>query len=391
MLQYEDYKKMPKTYQSPTSTDILRYLISNWIIVLGAPFLVAIIIAIYTLFIPNKFQSTANLLPSQRPTLGLDLFSEDGGLSSIASSVLGGNSDETNRYIVLLSSYSTNKKIVEKFNLVDVYEVYDADDEIGEAIKILAERSSFENLEEGNFVISVLDEDPLRAKEIADYYVILLNELNTQIVSKDARLYREFLETRYVKLITDLDSLQAEYINFQKNYGVFELPEQVKEYFNLMGQLTAQQLEAEVKLKVLANSVSTNSDVYKNQKAQYDAITNKLEEVYTDKDPENIILNFNDLAEIGSGYYDLFFQIEIQTEIQKFLLPLYEQAKMEEAKSLPIVSVIDEPRVALVKSKPRRSVIVILTGISAFILVTGYMIGRYSYLHNKEFFQSLKN
>ena len=64
---------------------------------------------------------------------------------------------------------------------------------------------------------------------------------------------------------------------------------------------------------------------------------------------------------------------------------------MEEAKSLPIVSVIDEPRVALIKSEPRRSIIVIFTGISAFILVTGYMVSRFTYLQNKEFFDSLRS
>jgi uncharacterized protein involved in exopolysaccharide biosynthesis len=382
---------MSESYSSPKSTDLLRYLISKWKILFGVPFFIAVIVAVYSLFIPNKFKSTANLLPSQRPTLGLDLFSEDGGLSSIASSVLGGSSDETNRYIVLLSSYSTSKQIIDKFDLVNVYEVAGADDEVGEAIKVLSERSSFENLEEGNFIISVLDEDPVRAKEMTDYYVQLLNDLNTKIVSKDARLYREFLELRYEKLIADLDSLQSEYVRFQKKYGVFELPEQVKEYFNLMGLLTAQQLEAEVKLEALSNTVSTSSDVYKAQKIQYEAITNKLNELYEDEDPQNIILNFNDLAEVGSGYYDLFFQLEIQTEIQKFLLPIYEQAKMEEAKSLPIVSVIDAPRVALVKSEPRRSIIVILTGISAFILVGAYLTTRYSYLTNKEFFDSLKS
>ncbi|HBZ37533.1 MAG: hypothetical protein CL662_03895 [Bacteroidetes bacterium] len=382
---------MSKKYHSPSSVDVIRFLFSNWKVVLGIPFLVAVIVAVYSLFIPNKFKSTANLLPSQRPSFGLDLFSEDGGLSSIASSVLGGNTDETNRYIVLLSSYSTSKKIIDKFDLINVYEVNGADDEVGEAIKVLNERSTFENLEEGNFIISVLDEDPVRAKEITDYYVQLLNELNTKIVSKDARLYREFLEIRYNQLIGDLDSLQQEYIKFQKQYGVFELPEQVKEYFRLMGLLTAQQLEAEVKLQALSSTVSTSSDVYKTQKVQYEAITKKLNELYNDEDPENIILNFNSLAEVGSEYYDLFFQIEIQTEIQKFLLPLYEQAKMEEAKSLPIVSVIDEPRVALIKSEPRRSIIVIFTGISAFILVTGYMVSRFTYLQNKEFFDSLRS
>ena len=381
---------MEEKFKSPPALEVLKFIISNWKIVFGLPFAISVIVAIYTLFIPNKYKSIANLLPSQRPTIGLDLFSEDGGLSSIANSVLGGESEETNRYIVLLSSYSTSKKIVDKFNLTELYEVEGMDDPVGEAISILSERSTFENLEEGNFIISVLDEDPVTAKQMADYYVILLNELNTKIVSKDARVYREFLEQRYIKLTSEIDSLQSEYIEYQKKYGVFEFPEQVKEYFNLIGILTAQQLEAEVKLNTISTTLNTQSDTYKNQKVLYDAITKKINELYRDEDPKNLILNFTNLAEVGSEYYDLYFQLEIQQEIQKFLLPLYEQAKMEEAKSLPIVTVVDEPRVAIKKSEPRRSIIVILSGITAFILVSGYMITRYSYIKNKEFFDSLK-
>ncbi len=382
---------MDSSFRSPSSTDVARYLIRNWKILFGLPFVVSVIVAIYTLFIPNKYQSTANLLPSQRPALGLDLFSEDGGLSSIANSVLGGSSDEANRYIVLLSSYSTSSTIVEKFNLTEAYDVAEADDPIGEAIDILSERSTFENMEEGNFVISVLDEDPVRAKEMADYYVQLLNQLNSNIVSQDARLYREFLEKRYNQLVTDVDSLQSRFVVFQKKYGVFELPEQVKEYFGLVGVLTARQLEAEVELEILSKNVSTSSMAYKTLEDQYNTITTKLEELYSDEDPQNLILNFNDLASIGSEYYELFFELEVQQEIQKFLLPLYEQAKMEEAKSLPIVTVVDAPRVPVKKAEPRRSIIVILSGISAFILVLVYLVARNSYVANKEYFDSLKS
>ncbi len=382
---------MSTGYQSPDFKDVLKYFIRNWKALFGIPFAIAVIVAIYTLFIPNKYRSTANLLPSQRPSIGLDLFSESGGLSSIASSVLGGESEEANRYIVLLSSFSTNKKVVEKFDLTNQYEVQGVDDPLNEAIKILADRTSFENMEEGNFIISVLDENPEQAKQMADFYVVLLNELNTSIVSRDAKQYREFLEKRYLTLLDDIDSLKTEYIDFQNRYGVFELPEQVKEYFNIIGLLTAQQLESEVKLEILSASTGTSSSVYATEKRQYDAISKKIDELYNDDDPKNLILNFNNLAQVGTEYYDLFFQLEVQQEIQKFLLPLYEQAKMEEAKSLPIVTVVDEPRVPLIKSEPRRSIIVILTGISAFILVLAYLLLRLSYIRNKDFIHSLKN
>lgn len=382
---------MSINYQQPSSINTIKYLINNWKAIIFVPLGIAIIIAIYTLFIPNKYKSTANLLPSQRPSFGLDLFSEKGGISSLANSVLGGNSDETNRYVVLLTSYTTSKNIIDEFGLIDIYDVSAAKDPTKAAIDILQDRSSFEGLEEGNFKISVLDEDPLRAKNIADYYIKLLNNLNAEIVSKDARLYREFLEKRYNKIISDLDSLQSEFTKFQEQHGVFELPEQVREYFNLVGLLTAQQLEAEIKLNVLSNSVNKSSEIYKSQLNEYQVISDKLNELYIDDNPKNLVLNFNNIAEIGSEYYDLFFQIELQFEIKKFLLPLYEQAKMEEVKSLPIVSVIDAPRIAILKSEPKRSLITISAGISSMILTILYLIARFSLISNRQYLSSLKN
>ncbi|WP_020404342.1 GumC family protein [Gracilimonas tropica] len=379
-------------YKSPSWPDIFRYLYKHKIAILGISFTVAVIVAIITLFIPNRYTSTANLLPSQRPSLGFDLFSEEGGLSSIASSVLGnGVSEESNRYIVLLSSYTTSKRVVEKFNLIEKYELSESQAPMKYAIDILSDRTTFESQEEGNFIISVEDEDPELAKDMAEFYITVLNEINTRIVTKDARQYREFIEKRYQKALTDADSLKQEIIRFQNKYGVIELPEQVKAYFSLIGGLTARQIESELKLKVLSETVKENSDSYRNAQIEYKSISRALNEAYSDSNRFNILLNFNELPYISTTYYELTLQAEIQGEIQKFLLPVYEQAKMEEAKSLPIVSVVDEPIVPKLKSYPKRSLIVIAAGFSAFILILLYFILKLSITKNKEYFAYFKN
>lgn len=379
-------------YNSPSWPEIFRYLYKNKIAILGISFAVAVIVAIITLFIPNRYTSTANLLPSQRPSLGFDLFSDEGGLSSIASSVLGsGVSEESNRYIVLLSSYTTSKQVVEKFDLIERYELSGSEAPMKNAMDILSERTTFESQEEGNFVISVEDENPETAKKMADFYIEILNEINTRIVTKDARQYREFIEKRYQKALADADSLKQRLIQFQNKYGVVELPEQVKTYFGLVGGLTARQIESELKLKLLSETVNENSDSYKNARIEYNSISKALNEVYSDTNKLNILLDFDKLPQISTSYYELTLQAEIQGEIQKFLLPVYEQAKMEEAKSLPIVSVVDEPIAPELKSYPKRSLIVIAAGISAFILVVLYFILQFSYKNNKEYFSYLKS
>lgn len=378
---------MKPEFNSPNGTETLKYLLHHKVQLFGIPFCVAVVIAIITLFIPNKYSSTANLLPSQRPSFGLDLFSEDGGLQSIASSVLSGETEESNRYIILLSSFSTSQKVIKRFDLMDQYE----SELMIDAVEELSDRTTFESMEEGNFLITVEDEDSVQARDMAEYYVGILNELNTEIVSKDARLYREFIEKRYLKSVEDISRLKNETISFQKEYGVFQLPEQAKEYFSIISALTVKELETEVKLALLEETVQKESPSYQAAQSELSAINQKLADVYNDTSNTNLLLNFGNLSEVGARYFELNLEKEIQTEIQKFLLPLYEQAKMEEAKSLPIVSIVDAPRVPEEKSSPKRSLIVISAGITAFILVLIYFILRLSIKTNREYLQYLKS
>lgn len=383
---------MTPTYNSPSWIDIFRYLFKQKYLILGISFAIACIVAIITLFVPNKYTSTANLLPSQRPNIGFDLFSDEGGLSSIASSVLGGGkSEEANRYIVLLRSYTTSKKVIEEFDLLEYYDVADSDAPMKYAMEMLAESTTFESKEEGNFIISVETEDPQLSKKMADYYVEVLNQINTDIVTKDARMYREFIGQRYQKALADADSIKSRLKEFQSKHGVIELPEQIKTYFGLIGGLTALQIESEFKLELLSETMLPSSDSYKNARIEYNSITRALNQVYADTNKSNILLDFTKLPEISTNYYEIMLASEIQAEIQKFLLPLYEQAKMEEAKSLPIVSVVDHPVVPEKKSAPSRSLIVIAAGLSAFILVCLYFILRFSYISNRDYFSYLKS
>jgi|AntRauTorckE6833_2_1112554.scaffolds.fasta_scaffold00041_15 capsule polysaccharide export protein KpsE/RkpR len=379
-------------YNSPSWPKIFRYLYRNKVAVLGISFTVAVIVAIITLFIPNRYTSTANLLPSQRPTLGFDLFSDEGGLSSIASSVLGGGgSEEANRYSVLLSSYTTSKRVVEKFNLLDVYEVRNSEAPMKFAIDILSERTTFEGKEEGNYIISVQAKDPELAKNMAEFYINVLNELNTEIVTKDARRYRAFIQRRYQKALTDADSIKQELIKFQRKYGVIELPEQIKTYFGIVGGLTARKIESELKLELLEQTINKSSDSYKNALIEYNSVGRALENVYQDTSRNNILLDYRNISEVSATYLELTLKAEIQAEIQKFLLPVYEQAKMEEAKSLPIVSVVDEPVIPKLKSSPKRSLIVAASGISAFLIIVLYFILKLSITNNREYFSYLKS
>jgi len=383
---------MKPSYKKLEWIEILRYLAGNWKNIVIVTFAISLVAAAISLFLPNEYKSTANLLPNKKHSLGMGFLANNGGgLSSLASTVFGQQDQQADRYYVLLQSYTTSKRVIDHFDLTHVYETAGSNHPILDAMGVLADNTTFEAKDEGNFVISTWDTDPERAKEMADYYVQILNELNTQIATREAREFRTFIEKRYRQSQADLDSLQNRFAAYQKKYGIFELPAQVSEYFSMLAGITTKKVEAEVQLQLLQQTVRKGSDTYRQAQARYEAVSQKLQQLYHDGDPDNIVLNFEELPEAGKQYFELKKDLEIETQIQKFLVPLYEQSKMEEAKSLPIVSVVDQPVVPTRKDRPHRSIIVILAALSTGILCCIYYIVKLSLQQNRDYIAYIRD
>lgn len=372
--------------------ELLATLLKNRIAVAGSVFSVMVITLLIVFFlVDNIYESTANLFPNRKTEVGLSLLDENGGLQSIASNFLGARDEESNKFIVLLSSYSVMKQVVDRFDLIEVYEVSETTFPLEDALDILDDRTDFLAHEEGNFTIHVRDKDPVRAKEMADYFVQLLNEINTRIETRDAAKFREFIEQRYEQSERDLMDLRDDYRALQKQYGVFELEGQVLQYLDLLGELSVKELEARLQMDYLKETIGEESQVYQQAEVQHRLVEAELAAAYTDDNPENFILNFNQLSDVGLQYFELQKRIEIETQIQTFVIPLLEQAKLDEVKNLPVVSVIDAPFAPEDKVFPRRSLIILLAGFSAFILIVLYMWVRLLFVKNHEVIQTLWN
>ncbi len=381
---------MAPEYKKLALPDIYRHLYQKKKVILLISLGVSIITAIITLFIHNEYKAEANLLPSQSHNINLGLLN-DSGIGSLAGSLLQNGSTQTDKFYVLLNSYTTQKKVIEKFDLEKVYKTAKSNYPLLNAMGELKKNTRFEGLDEGNFIIDVWDKSPERAKEMANYYVKLLNEFNTQISVKEARDYRMFIQKRYDKANHNLDSLVTANAQFEKKYGIFDLPAQMQNYLSLMGNLASKKIETQIKLDILKKSLSQNSNIYQKTVNELDAINQKLLDFHTKSDTSTLMISLNRLPGIGQKYFYIQFGLTVQQKIMEFILPLYEQAKMEEAKAIPVVTVVDAPVVPKKKDRPRRSVIVIVAFFSAFILTDLFFIGQLAFQKNKDYIDYIRN
>jgi hypothetical protein len=141
--------------------DILIVLAKHKKLVLGLPFLAAVIAAGITLLMPNWYTATAKLLPPQQSqSNALAILGQLGALSGGASSALG-IKNPSDIFVAMLKSRTVADALAERFNLKDLYNTQFVQD----ARKALAGNTNIVAGRDGVITIEVDDKSPQRAAD----------------------------------------------------------------------------------------------------------------------------------------------------------------------------------------------------------------------------------
>lgn len=316
-----------------------------------------LITTIVALLMPKWYKSAASVFPAEKA----DLFGLE-GISSLAKnfsptralSALGRNT-EADRFLAILKSGTVLNAVIQKFDLARVYEITSYVNE--KTTKELLSNTDFVIEAEGNLTITVFDEEPQRAADMANYFVELLNTTNTELQSENAKGNREFIEERYRKNMVDLAAAEDSLRLFQKRYGIIAMPEQTAASIKAAAEITAQLALKEVQVGVLRRTQSSDNPAVLAGKIEVDELRNKLSQMgnfgaSVGKDMK-VFVPFNKVPDLGMEYLRRYRDVEIQYKILQFITPLFEQAKVEERRQTPSVIVLDKAGPAERKAKPK--------------------------------------
>ncbi len=335
------------------------------IFVLGATVLTSTIAFV----LPKWYKATASVFPAE----SADLFGGLGGISSLVNSIspmkklssLTGGS-EMDRYIAILKSERALTAVIQKFDLIKVYDISKYTRE--KSVKELLSNVDIEQSDEGSLLVSVFDKDPQRAADMANYFIEMLNEINSELHVQNARANRNFIEQRYDKNLSDIQAAQDAFKKFQLATGVVAVPEQIEASIKVGADLYAQLNVKEIELSILDRTVSTKHPSYNEKLIEVQELRKKLHSMNEGSSAlasdMKILLPFKQTPELGAEYLRLYRDVEIQYKILQFIAPLYEQAKVEESRSTPSVVVLDHASVPEMKAKPK----VLLYGLLAFVI-----------------------
>ncbi len=292
-------------------------------------------------------------------------FSGSGGLS------LGGGSEALDKFSVILSSYTVIDSVIAKYNYREIYD-FTKKDYYEKVRKKFVSNCNIEIEDEGDLIFTFYDKDPKRGAEVANYMIQLANEINTKLSVREAKLNREFIEKRYNQNINDINDLEQRMKLFQEQYGVIEVEEQLKESIKAMAEIYSKLAEKEIEYNILVRMHGMDNPIVKNTKIQVEEISKKINKISAGTDPlqegVNLIIPFKKAPELGNKYLKIYKNLEIQYKILEFITPLYEQAKVEEVKNLPTVTVLDKAVPAEKKAKPKISMYLLLVLVISLII-----------------------
>jgi capsule polysaccharide export protein KpsE/RkpR len=284
-------------------------------------------------------------------------------------------------FLAILNSRTVAEDVINKFDLVKVYKI--KRDTIYNAIKELRQNTNFDVDENNAIVITVYDKSSERAAGMANYFVTRLNDIYIRMSIEEAHNQRVFLEKRYRQNLSDLRASEDSLRDFQEKYKVYSLPEQTKAAISAGADLQAQAISKEVELGVLQNQFGSQAPQVALVRLQIQEIEKQLRDMETGNMPDtkgvvSLLPAFNQVPELGVAYLRLYRNVEIQTKLLEILMPMYEQAKIDEQKSIPAVYVLDQAIPPERPSTPKRVFIVVLVFIFllAFLVCIIYLFER---------------
>jgi len=329
----------------------------------------------YAFLLPNEYESMAQLMPPDQQTFSsvsaLTALTGAGPLLSSAGSLMSVRTPGATA-IGILSSRTAEDDIVNRFDLRAVYhrKLY------VDARKKLAERTVLdEDKKTGLVGISVMDRDPRRARDITEAYVEELNKLLSEMNTSVAHREREFLEGRLKSLKSDLDSASNRLSQFSSRNATLNPQVQGQALLEAAAKLQAELITAQSELNGLKAQYSDENVRVRAAQARVDELQSQLRKMGGIGEQENggdlksgqLYPSIRELPLLGVTYSDLYRQVTMEENIYETLTKQYEMAKVQEAKEIPVIKVLDRPTVAEKKSSPRRSLIILFGGlVSAF-------------------------
>lgn len=287
--------------------------------------------------LPNWYQATASLLPPGEEETGFGIARLLRG-ASVPGVKIPTQSTPADVMLAVLKSRRIEDEIINRYDLRRVYKVKFMED----AAKELDRHTKFKLTDAGTIDMALEDKDPKRAAAMLQTFIDLLDQFNREVRSTKGRRTRIFVEQRLQETQQNLAKAEQALADYQSSHKAAIITPQMSTATDNAARLYAQRMALEVRLGVVRGYAREGSEEEQQILAQLAQIDAQL----------------RSLPETGLELARYLRESKKQETLYELLTSQYEEARIDEARDVVTVDVLDPPSAPERKLRPHRGVMI---------------------------------
>ena len=292
-----------------------------------------------------------------------------GGASGMTSFLgLSETSEDANAVWTILNSWELHNMVIDKFDLARHYEFkgkFHAD-----MLKEFRKNFGLEMNKEEMFSLYYKDTDPKLAVKVIQFMLEKADSSFNAFKTRQARQSREYFQSRLDSCEHALDSLLKDFVNFQVTNNVYEPTVQLEATIKYLSELQAMREEVNMEMNFEKLDRGENSKRYQELSKRMKGMNSALGGTLKGKHSDIGIMELKKSPQLYSEYLRREAEIRIQEAMYKVLRQQSEQMRMEEAKMLTNLHVLEPPWENDKKISPKRGLLLVFTVFITFFFAT---------------------
>lgn len=328
---------------------------------------------VYICIAPLVYKAECRILPPSKTggALGTAMMAQMGGLASLIGME---TSTKGELLIGILQGDTIVDKIIDRFSLMTLY---------NENLRVRMRRivkedilNATEDVKSGIVTIAALDENPVRAAEIANAFVEFLQMQMKSLAVGEAAQRRLFFEEQVRQAFQVLGNAEDEMLKYQQKSGMIAMEPQIEAVLTSIATLRAQIAAKEVEISALrtyARKENPNLKLAQSQLAAMRAELGKLEKEQNQEreGQEQVADMFPSIKQapsLGLEYQRHLREVKFAATLYELMLKQLEAAKLDESHEAMQIQILDPATPPDYKFKPKRAAIIVFSTLFGFSL-----------------------
>ena len=329
---------------------------------------------VFCIIAKPTFTGAALILPPQQSQSLAMMMGQLGALASLAGASSASSQLKTpaDMYLGILESRTIADHMISKFHLQDLYKTGKMEDTRTQ----LKNNSRFLVGKDGLIHISVEDQDPNRASELANGYVDELYSMNSHLAITEAAQRRAFFDQELADERKDMTVAEDDLKQTAEKTGIIHLGGQAESIIRSLALLRAQIASREVTINSMRMFATDQNPVAMRAQEEINSLREQLAKL--ENDPRNpeltspIGIPAGRLPAVSLEYARKLREVKYHETLFELLAKQYEAARIDEGKAAPLIQVVDRAVPPDRKSGPHRLWIMLGCGFIGFCL--GYLL-----------------